>query len=330
MIDKQTIIHEIHYEDSTSLFNAISYNGNLHEMNNDGFVFRGHASEKYQLIPKALRPNEKNDFWKLVRDTIPDEDKDVEFYQWNTEYRLLQYFYMQCDKNGLRVPRIDRLSGESFSGFERKSTNYQERWLPKDLYELAGLAQHYGIPTRLLDWTQDIYVALYFAATDVLRNKTEENDNIIIWALNVPYINSQKEKGRRTNLKIIKPEYCGNPNLAAQQGLFTLWEIDKVTAVFVEESQTMIPNLKHKTDRTPLDELLQKGFDNWSQTYTEKIMTKISISNQFAEDILKYLHQIRYDASRIFPGYGGAAKSVLEVFPILHTPPASTDIKTPL
>jgi hypothetical protein len=319
MIDKQTIIKEIHYENSNSLFDAISYNGNLHEMTNEGFVFRGHASESYQLIPRALRRNEKDDFWKLVRDTVPDEDSDVEFYQWNVEYRLLQYFYKQCDINGLKVPRIDRLSSESFSGFERKSINNQEKWLPSDLYELAGLAQHYGIPTRLLDWTQDIYVALYFAATDALKNKSVENDNIIIWALNVPYINFLKENGNRTNLKIIKPEYGGNPNLAAQQGLFTLWEIDKVTEVFVEESRTMIPNLKHKTDRTPLDKLLQKGFDNWSQNYTQNIMNKISISNQFAEDILKYLHQIRYDASRIFPGYGGAAKSVLEVFPILHS-----------
>ena len=42
-----------------------------------------------------------------------------------------------------------------------------ETWLPEDLYELAGLAQHYGVPTRLLDWSQDIFVSF----TNVAQNK---------------------------------------------------------------------------------------------------------------------------------------------------------------
>lgn len=32
-----------------------------------------------------------------------------------------------------------------------------------EYYELISLAQHYGIPTRFLDWTHEFYIAFLFA-----------------------------------------------------------------------------------------------------------------------------------------------------------------------
>jgi hypothetical protein len=45
------------------------------------------------------------------------------------------------------------------------------RWPSRDLWPVLGLAQHYGILTRLLDWTRNPFVSAYFAATSSLRQQ---------------------------------------------------------------------------------------------------------------------------------------------------------------
>jgi hypothetical protein len=55
--------------------------------------------------------------------------------------------------------------------------------LPSETEKLEWLAvlQHYGTPTRLLDWTYSPTVAAYFA----LRSKPERAERACIWALNL-------------------------------------------------------------------------------------------------------------------------------------------------
>jgi hypothetical protein len=49
---------------------------------------------------------------------------------------------------------------------------------PNDYFGWLFLAQHYGLPTRLLDWTESPLIALYFAVED-----PEEKEDGCIWAL---------------------------------------------------------------------------------------------------------------------------------------------------
>jgi hypothetical protein len=127
---------------------------------------------------------------------------------------------------------------------------------PKDDDDLGWtqVAQHYGLPTRLLDWTQNAAVALFFACTS-----NQQNDGLVLilnpLELNQmvdpkrPRIfNSQKDSGlirpyldldgalskRGKRTIAINPTW-NNERIAMQQGAFTLhgsrkFELDRTQA----------------------------------------------------------------------------------------------------
>jgi|HubBroStandDraft_6_1064221.scaffolds.fasta_scaffold13086_4 hypothetical protein len=132
----------------------------LGELGETLWVFRGHKSTKYPLRPSIERDAAKKPFsWAAL------ELKVLEEFQSRARMHL----------NSSDVPQQDdRLS-----------------WL--------ALMQHYGVPTRLLDFTLSPYVALYFA----LRNRTREElaESIEVWAIDAHALMEIAKKRERDAYK---------------------------------------------------------------------------------------------------------------------------------
>lgn len=322
-------ILQIHYEDAKSFLKAISYGGDLYGLFNEHFVFRGHSSDKYLLLPSALRGNMPFESEKIN----PKEPKEItdkkyalgekEQMQVHMEYKFLQDFFNQCDCNGLYVPEVDTLRNSFYPGIDGETLLLAGPWLSKQYWELAALAQHHGVKTRLLDWTQDLFVALYFASTGVYNDPQEEKDvrmaldnyrqgkpiveehDMEIWALNIDVVMA---KPAQMPLKIIRPKYHSNDNLCAQKGLFTFWEIHKQG--FIDE-ETGELSINKKTDKTPLDVQLTEYLKQ--NNVPQRIyLYRITIPRKAAKEIYAFVERHNYNASTIFPGYDGVVRFLKE------------------
>jgi hypothetical protein len=110
---------------------------------------------------------------------------------------------------------------ESLKEFIRRASPYLET-VPKNLWDQLAIAQHHGLSTRLLDWTENPLVAAFFAS-----NKNRKSDSVIYFLDSA----SHSHYGRFVDHlptpfdifdnMVFRPNHI-TPRIAAQAGIFTV------------------------------------------------------------------------------------------------------------
>lgn len=294
-----------HFETAQKLWNAIrpeEINNQIGE--NLDLLFRGQGNSDWKLSPNASRT--------AVDITIEDQ---VKF-----EVQLLIHFLNYCDKTGIQVPGHIVSTKKSLDGI-LSGENGKDLfgWPTENYYEILAFAQHYGVSTRLLDWSKRSFVAAYFSSSEAVKNiandinnnkKPNFTQNLAIWILDSQKVNKYNKSfdydsdRSRIPFDIINIPSNVNFHIAAQQGCFSIFR-------HVEEDTdsdtpfTMDPP-KFSKDKTldTTDMEYSKYLYKWTLPYAE------------AHKLLNLCEMYNVNAASVYPsatGVGFAVKDLMNV-----------------
>lgn len=190
----------------------------------DRWLFRGQRDARWGLVPSALRQNAQLSYAdKSVRGPQPDvRDQAI------LEARLAYQFLAAADRLGLPVPGDSYFmrSPQAWAEVIEPSINRNE-WPPDAMTELLAIAQHHGVPTRLIDFSHSAMKATYFAASGALawsrapkkRDRPTKTARFAVWALNLTVLHGIRNGGE-TTINVVTVPRAQNRFLHAQDGVF--------------------------------------------------------------------------------------------------------------
>jgi hypothetical protein len=267
---------------------------NIGRNEQDSVWFRGHAYASYRLTPTALR------------DTIPYRGSRGELLS-GSEYRVGSGDIV----TGISPERM-------LDDFKRKARPFVDRDLKND-FEWLFLMQHHGVPTRLLDWTTNALVALYFAvsslnASILIPKEATENDEgsyidpefppdaAAVFAVNPEKLNEALHPFIKSPIDVAEHYEAWQHYVRPMEGDTNTYAPICITAPQIS------PRIRAQSGLFTLHGSNIHAIDYY--TVCRPLITKLLIPHSVALSIQAELHRFGITESFIFPDLDGVAREI--------------------
>lgn len=246
--------------------------------------------------------------------------------QGNSNWELSTNLERTCQNNRYPKNFLDNREKVILREFQRRAHHYLQN--PPNLnnkLEWFSLLQHFGGPTRLLDFTKSFYIAAFFAIESSSTDSAiwalhddylyQHTENVVSEGQTIFQLQEESRKIVEENLShqhvepivmAVEPESL-NERIAIQQGLFliqgSLYEsFQKNLAITYNLSQEQV-------------DLLQSTRGESISNYTEEDfydveIVKMILPSKIHNEAIHDLNAMNINASTLFPGIDGFAQSL--------------------
>jgi len=234
--------------------------------------FRGHSKEYGELLPKLFRP--------------PYHDPVHDDWRPDLELRIIEEFKRHATLvAGMQLPQ------------------------PGDKMGWLCVLQHYGTPTRILDWSANVLVALYFA---VASNPSDDGElwALLPWALNgkagTGYGIPITEESMQVKFMLSQPYYSGeSQTLADEIGLK-----EPVPCPIAIAPTVMFPRMAVQASTFTIHRPPGEGQTIQEALTDAKYLVRYVIPASSKRKVLDNLHALGISRFHLFPDLQGLSSRI--------------------
>jgi hypothetical protein len=236
----------------------------------------------------------------------------------SAEYNLITTLEREAERSGLSLGDLADFERRIMNEFRRRLHHYSQH-IPErhDIAEWLSLMQHYGAPTRLLDWTYSPYVAVYFAV------EKPRDKKCALWALESVWYTSDytiprlgKDQVETFFKDVVRPKLTVEPEdtKQPQYSLFQYLFRNPRPGLF-------LVNPFKLSERSTIQQSVHLMAGDITKSFEENLRVhhadhdklvklEIEIDAPRRKQFLLNLHRMNINRSTLFPGLQGFAESL--------------------